>query len=133
MRGYMENKMNLQNADAKEIAEALVKLLYQKGANDIKLYRVSEDTSLTDYHVIATGRSSTHVRSLADDADYKMGECGVNPRAVEGKDGWILIDFINVIVHIFDPASREFYHLERLQNAEHEIDITALCESVNQD
>ncbi len=129
----MENKLNLQNADSKEIAEALVKLLYKKGANDIKLYRVTEDTSLTDYHLIATGRSNTHVKSLADDADYEMGQCGVQARGIEGRDGWILIDFINVIVHIFDPASRDFYHLERLQNAEHEIDITTLCASVTEE
>ncbi len=123
----MENKMNLTNADAKTVAEALVKFLYKKGANDIKLYSVSEDTSLTDYHLIATGRSSTHVKSLADDIDFEMGECGLEARAMEGREGWILVDFINVIVHIFDPASRDFYHLERLQNAEHEVDITTLC------
>ncbi len=127
------NQLKLQNADAKEIAEALVKLLYKKGANDIKLYHVSDDTSLTDYHVIASGRSGTHVKALADDVDYEMGESGVEARAIEGKDGWILVDFINVIVHIFDPASREFYHLERLQKTENEIDIADLCHSVIQE
>ncbi len=121
------NKKDLQNATSEEIAKELVKLLYRKGANDIKLYEVTEDTSLTDYYVIATGRSNTHVKSLADDVEYELGESGVEARSMEGRDGWILIDFINVIVHIFDPASREFYHLERLQNAEHEVDIADLC------
>ncbi len=121
-------KKNMEHASAREIADELAKILYQKGAMEIKLYEVTEDTSLTDFHLIVTGRSGTHVKALADDADYEMGERGVNVRSIEGRDAgnWILLDFLSVIVHVFDPASREFYNLERLQKKEHEIDISFL-------
>jgi ribosome-associated protein len=122
----MENKTDMSHATSREVAEKLVHLLDLKGASNIKLYDVSQDTTLTDFHLIATGRSSTHVKALADDLDYEMSACGVSPRAIEGKDGgtWILLDFLTVIVHIFDPASREFYNLERLQKPQNNVNIS---------
>lgn len=130
----MEEKKNFTNAEPLALAEELVRILYQKGATDIQLFAAGEDSSLTDYHLIATGRSSTHVKSLGDDLDYEMGERGVNARSVEGKSGgsWILLDYITVIVHIFDAASREFYRLERLQDPANKIDVTSVIESAKQ-
>ena len=127
----MEQKQDFTNASPREIAEELIRLLYRKGATDIQLYEVTEDTSLTDYHLIATGRSSTHVKSLGVELDYEMSERGVSARSVEGRGGgnWILLDFITVIVHIFDETSRSFYCLERLQNPSHRVDISATIES----
>lgn len=119
---------DMTNATPRELAEEMVRLLYKKGANDISLYFVGDETTLTDYHLIATGRSSTHVKSLGNDLDYELTQRGATLRAMEGKDGgaWILLDFYSVIVHIFDGASREFYNLERLQKPEAQVDISAL-------
>ncbi len=124
----MEQKPDMSNATPREIAEEIVRLLWMKGARDIRLYAVTDDASLTDFHLLATGRSATHVKSLADDIDYEMSLRNVPLRAMEGRDGgaWILLDFLSVIVHIFDQTSRDFYHLERLWKQENEIDVSAL-------
>lgn len=127
----METKPDMTQATSKEIAEMIVRILYQKGASDLKLYRVADDSSITDYQLIATGRSSTHVKSLADELEFEMSERGVHAHGMEGKVGgnWILLDYITVIVHVFDAASREFYRLERLQKPEQLVDITAVIDS----
>ena len=127
----METKPDMTQATSKEIAEMIVRILYQKGASDLKLYRVADDSSITDYQLIATGRSSTHVKSLADELEFEMSERGVHAHGMEGKAGgnWILLDYIAVIVHVFDAASREFYRLERLQKPEQLVDITAVIDS----
>ena len=127
----MEQKQDFTNASPRVIADELIRLLYRKGATDIQLFEVTEDTSLTDYHLIATGRSSTHIKSLGDELNFEMSERGINVRSVEGKSGgnWILLDFISVIVHIFDATTREFYCLERLQNPSHRVDISSIIES----
>lgn len=127
----MENTSNMIELPSAAIAEIMVRILYQKGATDLKLYRVVDDSSITDFQLIATGRSSTHVRSLADELSFEMSEKGIHPRGMEGKNGgsWILLDYYSVIVHVFDAASREFYRLERLQKPEQSVDITAMIES----
>lgn len=127
----METKPDMSRADSSALAEEIVRILYQKGASDIKLYRVEDESSITDYQLIAAGRSSTHVKSLADELDFEMSERGVEAHGVEGKAGgsWILLDYITVIVHIFDAASREFYRLERLQKPEHLVDIAHVIDS----
>ncbi len=127
----MENKPDMSSADSSVLAEEIVRILYQKGASDLKLYRVEDESSITDYQLIATGRSSTHVKSLADELDFEMSERGVEVHGIEGKAGgsWILLDYITVIVHIFDTASREFYRLERLQKQEHLVDIARVIDS----
>ncbi|MFQ5746292.1 MAG: ribosome silencing factor [Gemmatimonadota bacterium] len=70
----------------------------------------------TDYFLIATGDSDTHTRAIADHVVERMKSLGVRPAGVEGRSaaGWILLDYIGVIVHIFLPRYREFYQLESL-------------------
>ena len=87
-----------------------------KKAVDIIALDVSHLTVITDYMVIASGRSVLQTRSLADDLDDKMAELGIPLRTREGyQEGrWIVMDYGTVLVHIFHPESREYYHLERL-------------------
>lgn len=119
---------DLSGATSREIAEEIVRILDRKGGANLCLYHVEDDTVLTDYYIIAGGRSSTHVRALADDIDYEMGRRSVHARGMEGHDAgaWVLIDFYQVIVHIFDPVSRDYYHLERLLKEENRIDIQTI-------
>ena len=103
--------------DAKTIAEAIAVLLDKKKARDVKILRVTEKTVIADYFVIAGGSSSTQVKSLADEVEYQIGiQTGLKPANVEGRGtgGWILLDYENVLVHVFDPKMREFYNLEKL-------------------
>jgi len=73
-------------------------------------------TSLADYFVILTATSETHARTVADEIKKKLKEKGVVPVSTEGYDtaNWILLDYGNVIVHIFKPEVRELYNLESL-------------------
>ena len=117
------------DASPKEIAEYAVKVLDMKKARNIKLLHTEEQTVLADYFVICSGTSSTQIRSLADEVEYKLSLCGITPHHTEGANGsggWVLIDFGSVLVHIFSRDAREFYNLEKLYAETSECDISAL-------
>ena len=98
------------------LVKQIAKTLDDKKAVDIIALDVSHLTVITDYMVIASGRSVLQTRSLADDLDDKMAELDIPLRTREGyQEGrWIVMDYGTVLVHIFHPESREYYHLERL-------------------
>ncbi|HIX17888.1 MAG TPA: ribosome silencing factor [Candidatus Gemmiger faecavium] len=102
--------------ESKELAIALARALDAKKARDIRVIRVHDLTTVTDYFVIATGTSTTHVGALADEADFQLGRQGVNVLRTEGHDGkrWILLDYGSVIVHVFTQEAHDFYDLEHL-------------------
>lgn len=103
--------------DSKQLAAHIASLLDKKKARDVKILRVTEKTVIADYFVIAGGTSSTQVKALADEVEYQIGvNDGIKPVNVEGRGtgGWILLDYENVLVHVFDPKMREFYNLEKL-------------------
>ncbi len=106
-------------------AKEAVKLLIERKALDIKMYDVSEKSPMTDYYINATGRASTHVMSLADEVDDKLCRLGKSLLHMEGKSGgaWLLCDFGDIIVNIFDKPSREFYDLDRLFSPDSLVDI----------
>jgi ribosome-associated protein len=83
---------------------------------EIKTIDIAEKSILADHFVICTGTSSTHIRALADELEYKMRhEFGTEPRSIEGRSsGWILLDYNDIVVHIFTKDQREFYNLEKL-------------------
>ena len=116
-----------------EIARAAVAVLIEKKGIAVKLYEVGEENPLTDFYVNSTGRSSSHVASLADDLVDKLSELGVDALRVEGKrgDSWVLVDYGNVIVNVFDRESRDFYNLDRLMPAESIRDITDIINEVD--
>ena len=101
---------------AKEIALKVAKTLDEKKARDIKILYVNKQTIIADYFVIAAGTSRTQVNSLADEVEYKLGLEGITPTKVEGRGQgtWVLLDYDSVLVHVFNPQSREFYNLEKL-------------------
>ncbi len=94
----------------------ICKLLSDKKAQNIVYIYVALDSSICDYFVIAGGRSSTQVKTLAEHLDEKMEEQGEIARRKEGmREGrWSVLDYSDVIVHIFNDEERDFYHLERL-------------------
>ncbi|MCG0275549.1 MAG: ribosome silencing factor [Thermosediminibacteraceae bacterium] len=100
----------------KEMALLAAKILSDKKAEDVVILDISSISILADYFVIATGKSSIHVKALADEVEEKLSESGCKVRGKEGYEEarWVLIDFSDVIVHIFDEESREYYDLERL-------------------
>lgn len=87
-----------------------------KKAQDIISLEVGELTSITDYFVIGSGTSSTQVKAIADEIEEKMAEAGFNIAHREGYGGglWILLDYSDVVCHVFHNETREFYGIERL-------------------
>lgn len=114
--------------EAKELMENIVKVLDSKKAKDIRAIRIGDLTILGEYFVIATGTSSTQVKMLADEVDYQLGEKGVQPHRIEGyhSENWIILDYTDVIVHIFHEDTREFYDLERLWADGEKVDLSGI-------
>lgn len=99
-----------------ELAKQTARLLDSKKAENISVIKIDAISSLADYFVIATGRGSTHVRSLCDELEEKLKEQGIVPARIEGyrSDSWILMDYTEVVVHVFTQEARDFYDLDRL-------------------
>lgn len=108
------------------ILETAVKALDSKLARDIEVIEVESLTSLADYFIIASGTSSTQVRALADEVEFKLKENGILPQRIEGYSSrsWILLDYSSVVVHIFTGEAREFYSLEKLWADGRKVDIS---------
>ena len=107
---------SLENAGAEELANAIAEILDSKKAFDIEVLPVADKTVIAEYFVIASGNTSTHIKSLVDEVEYKTGLRNLLPYHVEGKDNnsWIVMDYSHVLVHVFTRESREFYNLEKL-------------------
>ena len=127
------NNIDLKGASSDVLAREAVKILLEKKGLDVTLFCVKDFTSVTDYYVNATGRSSTQVASLADDLSDILSDRGRDALRVEGRQGnaWILVDYGDVIVNVFDRQSREFYSFDRHLPAESAIDIADLVEEVD--
>jgi ribosome-associated protein len=111
-----------------EIMRFVVKQLDSKKAKDIAVLEVGKLTTLGDYFVIASGTSTTQVKSLAEELEDKLAAAGIEPRRVEGESSamWILLDYSDVIIHIFYHETRDFYCLERLWADAPQMDVESL-------
>jgi len=110
----MSKQKNQLSSDA--VVKLAVAALEDLKAQDILSINVREKTSITDYMVIASGTSSRHVKSLVDNVLEKVKEQGVRPLGSEGLDSgeWALLDLGDVVVHVMQPSTRQFYDLEKL-------------------
>ena len=101
-----------------ERAKALlcVRFALEKKAYDLILMEVGEFTSLADYFLICTGRSDTQVQAITQGIEENLGRLGMRPLSTEGypRGQWVVMDYDDVVVHIFYEPVREFYDLERL-------------------
>ena len=106
----------LDASDAKALAEAIADVLDSKKGHDIKVLYVEDKTVITEYFVICTGNSSTQVKALLGEVEYRLEQRGVTPYGIEGRDNnsWMILDYSNVIVHVFGREAREFYNLDKL-------------------
>lgn len=96
--------------------EKIIEILDSKKAINIKEIDIKDKTTIADYFVIASGTSNTHVKSLADNVEEELKKEGIYPNKIEGYDSgvWILMDYGEVIVHVFTEAERQNYSLEDL-------------------
>lgn len=102
--------------DPRACAQLAAEVLDEKKGEDIIVLDISEVSIMADYFVITSGRSSVHVKALADEVEKKLVEAGFRLRGKEGyNDGrWVLLDFYDCIIHIFHENEREYFNLERL-------------------
>lgn len=100
----------------RKIALAAAQFAIDKKASNVKLIDLRAVTAITDYFVVASGSSDTQVKAIADNVIAEMRKQDYVPWKSEGWDAkqWIIIDFVDLVVHIFHETAREFYNLERL-------------------
>ena len=101
---------------SKEMAKLAYTALSDKKGEDIKILNISEVTVLADYFIIASGSNRNQVQAMADNVEETLGKLGHEPKQIEGyqSGNWILMDYQDIIVHIFDEENRLFYDLERI-------------------
>lgn len=108
-----------------EMTKAIAAALDAKKAQDIKAIKISEVTSIADYFVIASATNTTQVKALSDGVEEELTKLGCEPKCVEGyvSASWIVLDYYDVIVHIFCGETRGFYSLERLWSDGEPVDL----------
>jgi len=106
----------LKQIDERAKALLCVRFALEKKAYDLVLMEVSQLTSLADYFLICTGRSDTQVQAITQSIEGNLGRLGSRPLSIEGytTGQWVVMDYGDVVVHIFFEPVREFYALERL-------------------
>ncbi len=98
------------------LLQKILQILEDKKALNVKHMEIKDVTTIADYFVIASGTSNTHIKSLVDNVEYQLKEDGIYPNKIEGYDTgtWILMDYGDVIVHVFTETERENYKIEEL-------------------
>ena len=99
-----------------EQVKAVVQALDDKKAEDIRTYDVRGVSGLCDAFVVATGTAAPHLKALVAGTQAAMKEAGVNSYRTSGdpQSGWIVVDYVDVVVHVFSPEARAYYALEKL-------------------
>ena len=109
---------------AKEMARVAFEALEDKKGENVCIIDISNVSIIADYFVIADGTSDSQVRALVDNVEEKMYQAGYHQKQCEGQNGgaWVLMDYGDIVVHVFDREDREFYNLERIWNDGRRID-----------
>lgn len=116
-----------------ERLKLIVKTLDRKKAEDIRVMEIGNLTIVADYFIIASGTSTTQVKSLADEVDFILGQQGVHVLHTEGYQNanWIVLDYGDLVVHVFHAETRRFYSLERLWSDGKELDAAQFLDDVD--
>ncbi|MEF2879971.1 MAG: ribosome silencing factor [Blautia sp.] len=102
--------------NSREMVKLACEAMEEKKAQDIKIIDIEKVSTLADYFIIASGSNRNQVQAMADNVNEILGRAGVEPKQVEGYQNanWILLDYRDVVIHIFDEENRLFYDLERI-------------------
>lgn len=101
---------------SKEMARIACKALADKKASDTKVINIADVSVLADYFIISSGTNRNQVQAMADNVEELLGKAGYQPKQIEGYQtaNWILLDYGDLVIHIFDEENRLFYDLERI-------------------
>lgn len=101
---------------AKEMTKIVIEALEDKKADNIKIIDISRVSVMADYFIIADGSNRNQVQALIDHVEEKLHKAGYKPKQIEGYEtaNWVLMDYLDIIVHVFDRENRLFFDLERI-------------------
>ena len=102
--------------DAKTMARLAIEAMEDKKASDIKVIDIQEISTIADYFLIASGSNRNQVQAMSDNVEEILGKAGYTPKSTEGyrTANWVLLDYGDIVIHIFDEENRLFYDLERI-------------------
>ena len=108
-----------------KMAKLTIEALEEKKAEDIRIIDISEVSVLGDFFIFASGNNRNQLQAMSDEVERILGENGFYVKHIEGYDkaNWILLDFGDIIVHLFDKENRLFYNLERIWRDGKEVDL----------
>ena len=111
--------------ELKEIVKKIYKIIEDKKVDDIKVIDISKISSIADYFIIAGANNVNQVQAISDEIDFILGKEGILPKAIEGNKNatWMLLDYNDIVVHIFLKEDRVFYDLERIWRDGTEVEI----------
>lgn len=127
--------MNLQKGDyrmsinvSREMAKTACDALAEKKAEELRVIDISEISPIADYFIIATGTNTNQLQSMVDAVDEKLTDAGHRTKQIEGNrsSSWILMDYGDIIVHLFSKEDRLFYNLERIWTDGKKIEVDEL-------
>lgn len=115
-------------ADSKDMLKVIIDALQDKKAEDIRVIDISNVSVIADYFVIASGSNTNQIQAMVDNVEEEMFKAGYDDPKVEGYNtaSWILLDYNDVIVHVFSEDNRAFYNIERIWRDGKEVDINSL-------
>ena len=115
-------------SDARKMAKVSVAALEEKKAADIRVLNIEHISIIADYFIIAGGSNRNQLQAMADEVEEKLAEIGHTPKNIEGylNGNWILMDYGDVVLHLFDEENRVFYDLERIWRDGEQIDPASL-------
>ena len=101
---------------SKEMLKTAVAALEDKKGENIKIIDISKVSVIADYFVIASGSNINQIHAMADEVEEKLARAGVEPKQIEGRNsaGWILMDYRDIIIHVFNAEDRLYYDIERI-------------------
>lgn len=117
------------NAQIRSQVASAVQACEEKKGEDISILEMDKNSSaFTDYFLICTGKNPRQIQAIADEVELRLKKSGIPANQVEGYNqaDWILIDYVDFVVHIFSEASRKFYDLERLWKSARKVTVTDL-------
>ncbi len=117
-------------ADAKDLVQIVYRALDSKKGENIKIIDISNVSVVADYFIIANGSNQNQVQALVDQVQEELYRAGYEPKQIEGyrTGSWILMDYGDIIVHVFSKEDRLFYDLERIWRDGREMELTELIE-----
>ncbi|MCI8484890.1 MAG: ribosome silencing factor [Lachnospiraceae bacterium] len=113
---------------SRKMAKTACHALSEKKAEEIRVIDISEISPLADYFVIATGTNTNQIQALVDAVEEELGKEGCQPKQIEGNrtSSWILMDYRDIIIHVFSKEDRLFYDLERIWTDGKKIEVEEL-------